>query len=295
MRRAKIAVTGATGFLGRWIVGELSGRGYIVRPLARGEWDLAGVDAVFHLAALCGGIGLNQAQPDEMLAVNARLALDLYDALSRFPHVRAMLVGSVCAYPERCRMPIREEDMWTGYPEPTNAPYGVSKRVLYDLACARRRAGGALAIMATPANLYGPGDHYEPSRSHVIPALIRRMTDAQATGIDSVELWGSGAPTRDFLYVRDAARMLVDLYERGDWSGDGVPLVNLGTGVETSIRELAQLVAKATGYTGQVTWDATRPDGQPRRVLATKRARALGIEATWTLEAGIRETVACYR
>jgi GDP-L-fucose synthase len=296
----RTVITGARGFLGSWLVYELRGRGRGDIELWKGDLlraplELRGGDTLIHLAAYAGGIGLNQASPADMLERNLGMALAVFRALREAPGARALLVGSVCAYPERPEMPIREDTLWDGYPEPTNAPYGIAKRCLVEMAKAYREQYGVRSVVAMPANLYGPADHFEPDRSHVVPALIRRMSEARASGAASVKLWGTGTATRDFLYVRDAARMLVDLIDRADWDAEPPPVVNLGTGTETSIAQLAAIVARATDYRGGIEWDTSRPDGQPRRVLDTSRADALGIKATTPLALGIAETVEWYQ
>jgi len=245
-------------------------------------------ELVFHLAAEVGGIGANRANPGRYWYANLMMGAHVLE-LSRINDVRKTVVaGTVCAYPKFTPVPFKEDDLWNGYPEETNAPYGVAKKSVLVGAQSYREQYGLDTIFLLPANLYGPRDNFDLDTSHVIPALIRKMTDA--TG--AVVLWGDGSPTREFLYVDDAAEGLALAAERYD----GVEPVNLGTGVETSIRELAELIAELTGFEGELVWDTTMPNGQPRRQLDATRAEQLfGFRARTTLREGLEQTIAWYR
>jgi GDP-L-fucose synthase len=298
-------VTGGNGFVGRHVVAELARRGYrqafVVR---RDEHDLttaggvtsalatARPDVVIHLAALVGGIGANLARPADFFYQNLVMGAQLMEQ-SRLAGVEKFVaIGTVCAYPKHAPVPFREVDLWNGYPEETNAPYGLAKKMLLVQSQAYRTQYGFNSIYLLPTNLYGPGDNFDPASSHVIPAMIKKFCDAQATGEAEVVMWGNGSPTREFLYVADAARGIVDATER--YSG-GEP-VNLGSSYEISISELAEVVAHAVGYRGQVVWDTTKPNGQPRRKLDVERAAELfGFRSTITFPEGLAKTVAWYR
>jgi GDP-L-fucose synthase len=300
---ATVAVTGGTGFLGRHVAAELAEHGATVAALGRADYDLRRraeaermlaelrPDAVVHLAAVVGGIGANRAEPGRFLYANAVMGLELLDACRVAGTPKVLIAGTVCAYPKHTPIPFREESLWDGYPEETNAPYGLAKKLLLVQAQAYRDQYGTNAIYLLPVNLYGPHDNFDLETSHVIPAMVRKFVDARERGEPSVTLWGDGTPTREFLHVRDAARGF-----RLALAGyDGADPVNLGSGEEISIRDLAALVAGATRYTGEVRWNAGRPNGQPRRRLATDRARdRFGFEAAIPLADGIAELVDWY-
>jgi GDP-L-fucose synthase len=291
--------------LGSVLVERLRGAGAAVTVARRRDHDLtereaaarlfdaAPPDIVFHLAAAVGGIGANQAEPGRFFYENMAMGLHVVEAARRYGRLETLvLVGTTCAYPGDAPVPMREDALWDGYPEPTNAPYGVAKRALLVMAQAYRAQYGLNAIYLIPANLYGPGDNFDLQTSHVIPALIRKCVDAVEAGRDEVVAWGDGTPTREFLHVRDAARGLMAAAERYR----GAEPVNLGTGQDISIRDLLERIAALTGFRGRVVWDASRPGGQRRRRLDTTRAReAFGFEAEIALTDGLRETVDWYR
>jgi GDP-L-fucose synthase len=300
---ATVAVTGGTGFLGRHLAAELEGHGAKVFALGRAGYDLrrraeidrmladTRPDAVVHLAAVVGGIGANRDQPGRFFYENALMGIELLEGCRVAGIPKTVVAGTVCAYPKHTPVPFSEAALWDGYPEETNAPYGLAKKLLLVQAQAYRDQYGMNAVYLLPVNLYGPGDNFDLHSSHVIPAMVRKFAEARDRGESRVVLWGDGSPTREFLHVRDAARAFRLALERYD----GPDPVNLGSGEEIAIGELAALVAGATGYRGEVVWDTTKPNGQPRRRLATDRARALlGFEATVPLREGIAELVAWY-
>jgi GDP-L-fucose synthase len=248
----------------------------------------AGAELVFHLAAEVGGIGANRANPGRFWYANLQMGLNVLEQARLHETPKLVLLGTVCAYPKFTPVPFREDDLWNGYPEETNAPYGVAKKSLLVGAQSYREQYGLNAIFVLPTNLYGPRDNFDLETSHVIPALIRKMLESP----DEVVLWGDGSPTREYLYVEDCAEGLALAAERYD----GPDPVNLGTGVETSIRETAELVAEAVGFEGRITWDTSMPNGQPRRSLDASRAEQLfGFRARTPLREGIARTVAWYR
>lgn len=299
---ARVLVTGGAGFLGQHVCAALRAREVTdLHVPRRREHDLTeqaaaralleGVrpDVVVHLAAEVGGIGANRANPGRYLYANAAMGLHLVEESRRAGVGKLVHVGTVCSYPEHTPVPFSEDDLWDGFPEPTNAPYGVAKRMLGLMVQAYRAQYGLRGIWLLPANLYGPGDNFDPETSHVIPALIRRFTAARERGDDAVTVWGTGTASREFLYVEDAARAIALATERYD---DPAP-VNIGTGEEVRIAELVERVAAATRYAGEVRWDTTKPDGQPRRCLDTSRARErFGFTAEVGLGEGLRRTVA---
>jgi GDP-L-fucose synthase len=298
-----VLVTGGGGFLGSHLVERLRAQGGEPFAARRHDYDLTNAEdaarlfaeaepeLVFHLAAEVGGIGANRANPGRYWYANLAMGLNVLEQ-SRLAGVRKLvLVGTICAYPKFAPTPFREDDLWDGYPEETNAPYGVAKKSLLVGAQAYRDQYGLNAIYLLPVNLYGPGDNFDLETSHVIPALIRKMTESRDRG-DDVLLWGDGSPTREFLFVDDCAEGLLLAAERYE---EPEP-VNLGTGEEISIRELAELVAEATGFDGEMVWDTSKPNGQPRRRLDTSRARErFGFEARTSLREGIERTVAWYQ
>jgi GDP-L-fucose synthase len=248
-------------------------------------------EAIVHLAAVVGGIGANRERPGEFFYENLIMGTTLMEQ-ARVQGVRKFVaIGTICAYPKFTPVPFREDDLWDGYPEETNAPYGLAKKMLLVQAQAYRQQYGFNAVFLLPTNLYGPGDNFEPSSSHVIPALIRKCIEARERGDSSIEVWGTGTPTREFLYVRDCAEGIVAALERYD----GAEPVNLGSGEEISIADLVGHIARATGYTGGIRFDPEKPDGQPRRKLDTSRAAELfGWRAQTGFEDGLRKTVDWY-
>ncbi len=301
----RIVVTGGAGFLGSYVVEELRRRGVPAAQISvprRAADDLrrwenclrvtAKQDVVIHLAGIVGGIGLNQANPATLFYDNLMMGCQLMEA-ARLNRVRKFVaVGTVCAYPKFTPVPFREENLWDGYPEETNAPYGLAKKMLLVQAQAYRAQYGFNAIYLLPVNLYGPRDNFDPRSSHVIPALIKRCFDAVERGDEEIVVWGDGSPTREFLYVADAARAIVEAADRYDEPDP----VNIGSAFEISIRDLVAIIARETGFTGRIVFDASRPNGQPRRKLDTSRAeRAFGFRSTTPFETGLRETVGSYR
>ena len=299
-----VAVTGGAGFLGSHVVERLEAAGASVFVPRSGRYDLTreeGVEALYrdaapeivvHLAARVGGIGANQAMPGTFFRDNLLMGVLLIEHARRAAVEKFVCIGTVCSYPKFTPVPFREEDLWAGYPEGTNAPYGIAKKALLVQLQAYREEFGFPGTYLIPVNLYGPRDNFELQTSHVIPALIRKCLEAAERGDDTIDAWGSGDPTREFLYVEDAADGIVAGAERYE----GADPVNLGTGREISIRDLARLVAKLTGFEGPFRWNTDRPDGQPRRVLDVSRAeRAFGWRAKVDLEDGLRRTIAWYR
>ena len=301
----RVFVTGAHGFLGRFVLERLEAAGCaeVVCPThdelelrEPREVDAAFVstrpDVVIHLAARVGGIGANQRHPGTFWRDNTLMGVNVLEG-ARVANVRrVVVVGTVCAYPKVAPVPFKEDDLWNGFPEETNAPYGIAKRALATGMAAYKSEFGLRGAYLLPANLYGPGDNFDLETSHVIPAMIRKCETARREGRDTVTLWGTGAPSREFLYVDDCAEAIVRAAARLD---DPTPL-NVGTGREVPMRELANLIAKATGFEGAFEWDASRPDGQPRRSLDTSRAaEVLGWRASTSLETGLAQTVAGYR
>lgn len=300
-----ICVTGGAGFLGRAVCERLRNEGierlFVPRSCefdltdmesVRLLFDRAHPDIVIHLAAEVGGIGANQKHPGRFFFANMAMGLNLIEESRRRGVRKFVQVGSVCAYPKHCPVPFREDDLWSGYPEETNAPYGITKRSLGVMLEAYRREYGFNGVFLLPVNLYGPRDNFDPESSHVIPALIRKFAAAAETNCSEVTCWGSGRVTREFLYVDDAAEAIVTATRTLDHSRP----INLGTGVEISIHDLALKIAGLAGFQGRITWDTSRPDGQPRRRLDTSRAAAeLGWTARTSLDEGLRQTLNWWR
>jgi GDP-L-fucose synthase len=297
----RVVVTGGAGFLGRKVCALLEARGCreIMVP-RRAEYDLTTElaverlyakctpDIVLHLAAEVGGIGANMDNPGRYFYANMAMAMHLIEHARRAGIKKFVQVGTICAYPKFCPVPFNEEDLWNGYPEETNAPYGIAKKAAMVMLDAYRRQYGLDGVYVLPVNLYGPHDNFDLHTSHVIPALIRKCVAARDAGAASMVCWGTGAASREFLYVDDAAEGIVLATERLD---EPLP-VNLGTGMEITIKDLVELIAKLTGFKGVIEWDASKPDGQPRRCLDTERAKSMiGFEAQVGFEEGLRRTI----
>lgn len=301
----RIVVTGGAGFLGRYVVDRLEDRGAtgIVVPRSddydlRREDDIRRLlsehrpDLVIHLAAVVGGIGANRVNPGSFFYDNLVMGVQLLEHARRVGVEKFVAVGTICSYPKLTPVPFEESDLWDGYPEETNAPYGLAKKMLLVQADAYRRQYGFNAVNPLLVNLYGPGDNFDLDTCHVIPALVRKCIEADERGERQVEVWGSGRPTREFLYVEDAAAGVVRAAELLDTPEP----VNIGSGEEISIRELAELIAEETGFDGDLVFDPSKPDGQPRRCLDVGRARELlGFEAETELREGLRRTIDWYR
>ncbi len=301
----RVVVTGGAGFLGRHVVEELQRRGVaeVVVP-RRKDFDLvdgaaagrllrdARPDLVLHLAARVGGIGANRENPGSFFYENLMMGVQLLEECRRQGTPKVVTVGTICAYPKFTPVPFREENVWNGYPEETNAPYGLAKKMLLVQGQAYRQQYGMDVIHLLPVNLYGPHDNFDPTSSHVIPALIKKFQEALDQGGNAVEVWGTGKASREFLYVEDAARgicMAAAAYS-------GPEPVNLGAGFEITIKDLAELIARLMGFGGDIRWDPNKPDGQPRRCLDTSRAeRHFGFRATTSFEDGLRRTIEWYR
>ena len=299
-----IVVTGGAGFLGQAVVRKLRERGFdnIVVPRSkeydlrkeenvRRLYDMAKPTIVIHLAAVVGGIGANRDNPGKFFYDNAIMGMLLMEQARLYGVKKFIAVGTICAYPKITPVPFKEENLWGGYPEETNAPYGLAKKMMLVQAQAYRQQYGFNAIYLLPVNLYGPGDNIDPSSSHVIPALIKKCVDAKRSGQKEIVVWGDGSATREFLYVDDAAEGIVLAMEKYN---DPDP-VNIGAGFEISIKELVHLIAKVSGFDGKIVWDTSKPNGQPRRMLDTGRAQQrFGFKATTGFEDGLKETVRWY-
>jgi GDP-L-fucose synthase len=299
----RVTVTGGKGFLGRHVVSLLEGLGAKVFTFSSAEYNLTKQvdvarmyedqrpDLVIHLAARVGGIGANLDNPGSFFYENAIMGIEVVEQARHHDVAKVVQVGTVCAYPKFAPIPFSEDDLWNGYPEETNAPYGLAKKMLLVQGQGYRQQYGFNVIHLIPVNLYGPGDNFDPASSHVIPALIKKCVDAREAGADHLEVWGTGAASREFLYVDDAAEGMVLAAERYD----GAEPVNLGVGREITIRELIELIARLTGFEGEIRWDTSKPDGQPRRALDTSRARErFGFVAGTSFEDGLRRTIEWY-
>jgi GDP-L-fucose synthase len=305
----RVCITGGAGFLGSFVLEQLAQRGATVEggqifvPKIE-EYNLVEVaeiqrmldaarpDIIIHLAALAGGIGANRARPADFFYVNLMMGVQLMHAAWKRSVEKFVAIGTVCAYPKFTPVPFREENLWGGYPEETNAPYGLAKKMLLVQAQAYREQHGFNAIYLLPVNLYGPRDNFNLETSHVIPALIRKYIEAKKRGDSQIVLWGDGSPTREFLYAGDAAEGILSATEHYN----GAEPVNLGSGQEISIKNLAELIARLTGYQGEIVWDTSQPNGQPRRALDTSRAAEyFGWRAKMPFEDGLRNTIEWYQ
>ena len=300
----RICVTGGEGFLGRHLVRQLHEKGYknVFVPSIK-DYDLRNTEeisrmlcdsrpeVIIHLAAVVGGIGANRANPGKFFYDNAIMGIQLLHEAYRKGVSKFVSLGTICAYPKHTPVPFREESLWDGYPEETNAPYGLAKKMLLVQGQAYRQQYEFNSIFLLPVNLYGPGDNFDLKSSHVIPALIRKCVDARKNGDDSIVVWGTGKATREFLYVEDAAEGIVLATEKYNSHEP----VNLGAGFEISIRHLVNMIVDLTGYKGKIVWDKLKPDGQPRRMLDTSRAeREFGFKATTTFREGLSKTIKHY-
>ncbi len=301
----RILVTGGSGFLGRQLLSVLEQRGYqhVLAP-RRADFDLTDTsqvkaciqqtrpDAIIHLAAVVGGIGANMARPGDFFYLNLMMGANLLEEARQQGVSKFVAIGTICSYPKFTPVPFKEDTIWDGYPEETNAPYGLAKKMLLVQAQAYRQQYGYNAIHLVPTNLYGPGDNFDPETSHVIPGLIRKFIEAQENNEDHVTAWGTGTATREFLFVRDCAEGIVAALERYD----GPEPVNLGSGEEISIKDLAHLVANACDFKGEIRFDPTKPDGQPRRKLDTSKARDhFGWQSQTSFPEGLKATIDWYR
>lgn len=299
----KVLVTGGRGFLGSHLIDRLQELGALVIAPSRVEYDLVDRDQVIkmykahpceiviHLAAVVGGIGINQRHPGKFFYENLMMGVQLIDYARQFKIPKFVALGTICAYPKFTPVPFKEDDLWNGYPEETNAPYGLAKKMMLVQSQAYRQEYSYNSIFLLPVNLYGPRDNFDPESSHVIPALIKKCVDARDSGNKYIEIWGDGSPTREFLYVKDAVEgilLAAEKYNRSD-------PVNLGSSAEISIKDLAELIAKENNFKGKFKWDTTKPNGQPRRKLDTSKAKAeFGFEARTSFEDGLRETIKWY-
>jgi GDP-L-fucose synthase len=300
----KILVTGGAGFLGKQVIAQLLDAGAQLdnisvprsktcdlRTLEHCQTAVEGQDLVVHLAAHVGGIGLNREKPAELFYDNLMMGTQLIHAAYQAGVKKFVCVGTICAYPKFTPVPFKEDDIWNGYPEETNAPYGVAKKALLVQLQAYRQQYGFDGIYLLPVNLYGPEDNFNPASSHVIPALIRKVYEAKQQGVKQLPVWGDGSPTREFLFSEDAARGIV----MGAQSYDGEDPVNLGTNYEISIRDLVELICRLMAFDGELIWETDQPNGQPRRCLDTTRAKsAFGFTAQVSLEEGLRRTIDWY-
>jgi GDP-L-fucose synthase len=301
----RIVVTGGSGFLGSYVVDMLKQRGAAPEAITiprRATDDLRamevcrrvveGQDIIIHMAASVGGIGINREKPGEFFYDNLMMGVQLMEAARQAGVGKFVAIGTICAYPKFTPIPFHEANLWDGYPEETNAPYGLAKKMLLVQSQAYRQQYGFESIYLLPVNLYGPRDNFDPRSSHVIPALIKKCVEAVAANAATIEVWGDGSPTREFLYVEDAAEGIVLAAERYNESEP----VNLGSGMEISIRDLVETIARLTGFQGDIVWDASKPNGQPRRQLDVQRAEQyFGFRAHTSFEEGLRRTIEWYK
>jgi GDP-L-fucose synthase len=299
----KVLVTGGNGFLGKGVVNKLLNNNYEIKVVRSSKTNLIvkeqvdhlfesyNPDAVIHLAATVGGIGANMANPGKFFYDNMMMGLNIIHASSIWNVKKFVMVGTVCSYPKYCPVPFKESDLWNGYPEETNAPYGISKKALYVMLDSYKKQYNLNSTVLVPCNLYGPNDNFNPSSSHVIPALIKKVVEAQHNDSPSVSCWGSGNATREFLYVDDAAEAIVSSLNIDTQPNP----INLGGGVEISIKDLMQKIVGLIGYKGEIIWDASKPDGQPRRFLDTTLAETvLGWKAKTKFDDGLKTTITWY-
>lgn len=305
LKNKKILVTGGAGFLGSFVVEKLLERGVPkenisvprskdcdLRKLEDCKKALDGIQVVIHLAAVVGGIGFNKEHPGELYYDNLIMGAQLMEEARKSGVEKFVAVGTICAYPKFTPTPFKEEDLWIGYPEETNAPYGLAKKMMLVQSQAYRQEYGFNSIFLLPVNLYGPRDNFDPNSSHVVPALIKKFIEAKEKNSPTVEVWGTGKATREFLYVEDAAEAIVLAAEKYD---GGEP-VNIGSGMEISIKDLVEKIGKIVGYEGTIVWDATKPDGQPKRQLDVTRAqKEFGFQAETKFDEGLKKTIEWYR
>ena len=305
MNNKRITVTGGKGFLGKHILKKLADKGCANVSVAdlpeynlvrlediRRMYDTQKPDIVIHLAAKVGGIGFNQEKPGELFYDNIMMGVQLIHEAHLRGIEKFVALGTICAYPKFTPVPFKEDDLWNGYPEETNAPYGLAKKMMLVQSQAYRQQYGFNSIFLLPVNLYGPGDNFDPKSSHVIPALIKKCVDAMRNNEDEIVIWGTGSATREFFYVEDAAEAIVKATEEYNSSDP----VNIGAGFEISIRDLANLIVELTGFKGKLSWDVTKPDGQPRRMLDTTRAQsAFNFKSQTDFREGLKKTIDWYR
>jgi GDP-L-fucose synthase len=300
----KVLVTGGHGFLGSYVCKNLESRGATVIEPTHKRYDLVDRDQVIamikdnpsdmiiHLAAVVGGIGINREHPGKFFYDNLMMGVQLIEYARQASVPKVVALGTVCAYPKYTPVPFKEDDLWNGYPEETNAPYGLAKKMMLVQSQGYRQEYGFNSIFLLPVNLYGPGDNFNPESSHVIPALIKKCVDAVDSNVDSIEVWGDGSASREFLYVEDAAEgilMAAEKYNKSD-------PVNLGSSFEINIKDLIGIIVKETGFKGEIKWDTSKPNGQPRRKLDVSRAKKeFGFESKTTFEQGLRKTIQWYK